>query len=319
MTITRRGGLLALASATAVAGGAAAQDAYPTRAVELVVPSAPGGGTDVMTRAFAEAAKAHSPQPFVVNNRPGASGAIGMGEVLNARPDGYKVSVVIAELAILPALNQIRFGPEDFRMAARLNADPAAIAVRSDAPWRTLEDFIAAAKRSSEAVKVGNSGVGSIWHLAAAALGDKVGAKFLDVPFGGSGPSLLALISGQIDAVCCAPGEATPHIQGGRLRLLGITADARLPAFAEVPTMKERGVDVTIGTWRGLGVPRATPAPVVARIAEIARATSAEASFRDAMGRASLGLAFADGPAFEADVARDKETFARLVRTLGIS
>ena len=188
MAQMRRSEFLALASSAAAAslglGARAARAAdYPTRPVELVVPASAGGGTDAVARAYADAARKHSPQPFVVLNRPGASGAIGMQEVLNARPDGYKVAVVIVELAILPFLNQIRFSADDFRMVARLNADPAAIMVRTEAPWNTIEDFIAEAKRRPDQVKLGDSGVGSIWHLAAAALAEKTGASFINVPY----------------------------------------------------------------------------------------------------------------------------------------
>ncbi|MBY0338148.1 MAG: tripartite tricarboxylate transporter substrate binding protein [Acetobacteraceae bacterium] len=315
MAQLRRSEFLALVGA-GLALPARAQGDYPTRPIELVVPVAPGGGTDVMARSFAEAARPHAPQPFVVVNRPGASGAIGMQEVLNSRPDGYRVSVVIAELAILPFLGQIRFSADDFRMVARLNADPACIAVRSDAPWQNLEDFLAAARRQAEAIRVGNSGVGSIWHLAAAAMAARADVRFLDVPFPGSAPALLALLGNQLDAVCTSPGEASAHVQGGRMRVLGVMAESRQPGFDAVPTMRERGLDVSIGTWRGLGLRRDTPAPVVERLTAIARRAGEDAAFREALSRAGLGHALADGPAFEAAITRDRQLFGELVQRL---
>ena len=143
---------------------------YPGKPVELVVPASAGGGTDALARGFAEIVKKHLPQPLIVNDKPGASGVVGMSDVLNGKPDGYKVSVVIAELVILPHLNLAKFSYADFAPVARLNADPAAVTVRADAPWNTIEEFLAAAKARPDEIRVGNSGNGSIWHLAAAGL-----------------------------------------------------------------------------------------------------------------------------------------------------
>lgn len=323
MAKIRRSEFIALASSAAAAslglgGGARAAD-YPTQPVELVVPSSAGGGTDAVARAFADAARKHSPQPFVVLNRPGASGAIGMGEVLNARPDGYKVSVVIVELAILPFLNQIRFSADDFRMVVRLNADPAAIVVRAEAPWNTIEEFVAEAKKRPEQVKLGDSGVGSIWHLAAAAMAEKAGASFLHVPYPGSAPGLLALLGGHTDAMATSPGEATAHVQGGKLKVLAVMSEARVPGLENVPTLKERGIDLAIGTWRGLGVRRGTPEPVVEALAAIARKVVEEPAFRDALARSNLGYAFAEAGDFDAAIARDRESLRQLVARLQLT
>jgi putative tricarboxylic transport membrane protein len=322
MAQMRRSEFIALASSALAAslGARAARAAdYPSRPVELVVPASAGGGTDAVARAFAEAAKRHSPQPFVVVNRPGASGAIGMNEVLNARPDGYKVAVVIVELAILPFLNQIRFSADDFRMVARLNADPAAIMVRTDAPWNTIEDFIAEAKRRPDQVKLGDSGVGSIWHLAAAAMAEKAGASFIHAPYPGAAPGLLALLGGHVDAMASSPGEAAAHVQGGKLKVLAVMSDNRAPGFEDVPTLKERGIDLSIGTWRGLGLRKGTPEPVAEALAAIARKVAEEPSFREALARSNLGHAFAEAGAFDAAIARDREAFKQLVARLQLT
>ena len=114
----------------------------------MVVPSSAGGGTDALARAFSEAAKKHLPQPVIVVNKPGASGAVGMAEVMNAKPDGYKVCVLIAELAILPALGQIKFTADDFKLIARLNADPSAVTVTSSSPSWTRPDPVTGHRRT---------------------------------------------------------------------------------------------------------------------------------------------------------------------------
>ena len=148
----------------------------------LIVPSSPGGGTDVMTRTFTDVARKYISQPLVVTNKPGASGGIGMGEVQRAAPDGYKVSVLISELAIIPHLGMIKFTTNDFIPIARINADPGTITVRADAPWSTVEEFLAHARKNPGEVKMGNAGSGTIWHLAAAAVEDKTGVRSITSP-----------------------------------------------------------------------------------------------------------------------------------------
>jgi tripartite-type tricarboxylate transporter receptor subunit TctC len=293
-------------------------DAYPTKPVELVVPASAGGGTDALARAFAEAAKNHFPQPFVVNDKPGASGVVGMSDVLNGKPDGYKVSVVIAELVILPHLGLSKFTYADFQPIARLNADPAAITVRTEAPWNTIEEFLADAKAKPGDMKVGNSGNGSIWHLAAAGLEDKAGVKFNHVPYQGAAPGVVALLGGHIDAVAVSPGEVAAHVQGGKLKMLAVMADQRLKAFDKVPTLKERKIDLSIGTWRGLAVHKATPAEIATPLRGAARKAAEEPVLREQLEKLNLGFAYLDAEAFGQAMQRDHEYFKQLVQKLGI-
>ena len=180
------------------------------------------GGTDGLARAFADASRKHMSQPIVVLNRPGAGGAIGWSEVINSKPDGYKLAVVTVELLTLPHLGLAKFKYDDFQPIAQLNADPAAITVKADAPWNSVEEFLAAAKKDPGAVRVGNSGNGSIWHLAAAALEDKTNTKFNHIPFNGAAPAVLALPGGHIEAVAVSPAEVTTHVQGGKPKTLSL-------------------------------------------------------------------------------------------------
>lgn len=150
---------------------------YPNRPIELVVPWATGGGAEVVGRAFAAAAAKHLPQSLVIVNRPGASGALGMADVVNAKPDGYRIVLSTTELSFLNHLGVVKFSYSDLRPIARLNADPASVIVKADAPWTTLEQFLVAAKKSESNIRVGNAGHGSTWHMAAAALADRTGAK----------------------------------------------------------------------------------------------------------------------------------------------
>lgn len=318
MTRIQRRTLLAAAAGAALPTALFAQSGYPSRPIELIVPAGAGGGTDVLARAFAEAAKKHLPQPITVNNRPGASGMIGHGEMINAKPDGYKLAVVFAEIVIVPHLGLTKLSYEDFTPIARLNADPAAITVKADAPWHTIEEFIAASKARPGELKMGNSGNGSIWHLAHAAMEDKVGVKYNPIPFGGAAPAVLALMGGHVDAVAVSPGEVATHVHSGKLKTLAVMADQRLKGFEKVPTLKERGIDLSIGTWRGLAAPKGTPADVLAVLTEASKKSADEPVLRDALDKLSMGFSYGDAETFRANMKRDNELFKALVTKLGI-
>jgi tripartite-type tricarboxylate transporter receptor subunit TctC len=315
-------GLAAFTAAAALSLGlaatAAAQSDFPNHTVELLVPYQPGGGTDGLARTFADASRKHMSQSMVIINRPGAGGAIGWTEVINAKPDGYKLAVLTVELLTLPHLGLAKFNYDDFQPIAQLNADPAAITVKADAPWNTVEEFLAAARKDPEGVRVGNSGNGSIWHLAAAALEDKTGAKFNHIPFQGAAPAVLALLGGHIEAVAVSPAEVTTHVQSGKLKMLMVMADQRVKGFEKVPTAKERGIDLSIGTWRGLGAPRNTPPEVMAKLREITAKTAAEPMMREAMEKQNLGYVYTDGAVFKETLARDNAYYKSLIAKLNI-
>jgi len=316
--ITRR--RLVGAAATGLLPGAlyAQSNAYPSRSIEVVVPASAGGGTDVLARSFAEAVKKHLPQPLVISNRPGASGSIGMGEMINARPDGYKLCMVIVEITILPHLGLTKYTYDDFTPIARLNADPAAITVRADAPWNTIEEFLAASQKSAGNIKMGNSGPGSIWHLAHAALEDKTGVRFNAIPFQGAAPAVVGLLGGHIDAVAVSPGEVNTHVAGGKLKMLTVMADQRLKGFPEVPTLKERKIDLSIAAWRGLAAPKGTPPEVLAVLKTATRKVADDPAFKEALDKVNLGFAYADGDSFHSAMQKDSDAFKSLIGKLGL-
>ena len=302
----------------AVPASAQAPRDFPTKPIELVVPYQPGGGTDALARAYADAARKHIPQSVIVVNKPGASGAIGWQDVIGARPDGYKLAVVTVELLTLPLLGLAKFSHEDLAPVAKLNSDMAAITVRADSPWNTIEDFLAAAKVESGKLSMGNSGNGSIWHLAAAALEDKAHVKFNHTPFQGAGPAVLALMGGHIDAVAVSPAEVTTFVQAGKLKTLAVMAEQRVKGFEKVPTLKERNIDLVIGTWRGIAAPRNTPPEVIAYLKTASEKIASEVSFREVLDKQNLGFVYADDVSFKATMAKDNTYFKTLINKLDI-
>lgn len=291
---------------------------YPTKQIDLVVPYSAGGGTDLVARAFADAAKAHLPVSIGVINKPGGSGAIGFTEIATARPNGYKIGLGTVELTTLPSLGMVSFKTDSFKPIARLNADPAAITVSADAPWNTIDEFLKWAKENPGKVRIGNSGTGAIWHLAAAALEDKADVKFTHVPYDGAAPAVTGLLGHHIEAVAVSPGEVINHVNGGKLKILAIMTDERMKSIPDVPTLKEQGIDLSIGTWRGLIVPKNTPQDIVDTLSVAAKATAEEPAFQDALNKLNLNYAWLEGAAFQQQINEQQAYFAELLTKLGL-
>jgi tripartite-type tricarboxylate transporter receptor subunit TctC len=304
MTFLKSAAFLALAAASAVAP--AQQAAYPTRAIELVVPYQAGGGADVMARAFATAALKHLPQSIVVVNKPGAAGVIGWTDVMASKPDGYKLALTTVEVTFLNYLGLAKFTWEDMTPIAKLNGDPAVLVVRGDAPYATIEEFLAAARKPDSNIRIGNAGQGSMWHLAAAALGEKARVKFNYIPYAGGAPAVLALLGGHIDAVIASTPEVATNVSAGKLKALGVMAEKRVKGFENVPTMRERDMDLVLGTWRGLAVPRNTP-PEVVNVLKVATAKAMqEPALREVMEKQNFTTdTYEDTAAFQASMARE--------------
>ncbi len=293
--------------------------AWPQRPIELIVPFAAGGGTDVLARALAEVARKHLPQDLIVLNRAGASGAVGWTELANARPDGYKIGIITVELTMIPHMGLTKISSDALLPVARLNADPATIAVRADSPYRSIEELIAAARKDEAAVRIGNAGPGSLGHLAAAALQDKAGVKFNHAPYRGANPAVLDLLGGHIEAVAVTPVEVATYVAAGKIRPLAIMAEQRIQAGWEaVPTLKERGIDLLIGGWRGLAVPRNTPDAVVQTLRKAMTQTLKDPVLRETMAKQNMGEGYLDQPEFKAVIDRDNAVFKQLVDKLGI-
>ena len=311
--------LLLAAALGLQAAAPAIADPYPSKPVEMIVPWPAGGGTDVIARIYAEAARAHFAQPILIVNRPGAIGSIGFSEAAAAKADGYKVVMATPELLIAPYLGIGRASYESFIPIARINADPASITVKADAPWKTVDEFLAHARANAGKVTLSTSGNGAIPDIAAAALEDKTGIKFTRVPYQGEAPAIQAILAGQVDATVVAPGAMSSHIKADKLRVLAVTSAQRIAEFPSAPTLKERGVDLAIGTWRGLMVPKGTPPEVVAQWRELTRKVSADPKYQETLKKQNVNLIYEDGEQFAAVMRENDALFKRLVPLLQVT
>ena len=310
--------LAGLALCLAGTGASAQSTDYPNRPIELVVPYGAGGGTDVLARAFAESAKKHLGQTVTVINKPGASGAIGMADVVQSRPDGYKLVMLVPEIAILPHIGIAKFATEDLVPIVRMNADPFFLVVKGDSPLNSVDEFVEAAKKSKEPMRFGNAGSGGVTHLAQLALEQRIGAKFIHAPFQGNAPAILALLGGHIDAVTTTPSEVQSYMASGQLKVLAVTSEQRLKGYEQIPSLKERKVDLTVYTWRGVGAPKGIPPVVMSKLVDASLKTVEEPAFKAAMEQLKLGHSVANNETFRMEIARDSAQYKQLIDKFGL-
>ncbi|GAA0357432.1 Bug family tripartite tricarboxylate transporter substrate binding protein [Bacillus horti] len=317
--------LVALLSILVLAGcsggtGGTAEDAsnYPSKPIQLVVPYAAGGGTDAAARALVDAVKPHLTNDIGIMNKTGGGGAVGLADVSNASPDGYTLAMVTVELTTLPALGLAPFTPDDFTPIAQVNMDPGAITVRADAPWETAEEFIEHAKENP-GLRIGNAGSGSIWHLVAATIAQETGTQFSHIPYDGAAPAVIALLSGEVDAVTVSPGEVLSQVESGELKTLAVAAEERVDAMPDVPTMEEAGIGkIVSGTWRGIAGPKDMPQEIVEQLETAFTAAANEESFENFMGNAGLGILVRGSSDFQDWIQSNSESWNTIVEELGL-
>ncbi len=270
---------------------------FPSRALTIICPFSSGGGTDLFARGLARAAEPILGQTVLVNNITGGGGAVGHAAGLLARPDGYTITAITFELVSLPLQGLVPFKHTDFDLLMRVNMDPAALTVRADCPANTVEEFIAWA-REKGGVQIGNSGPGSVWHMAAAMMADELGLPATHVPYGGAAPAVTSLVGGHIDAVAVSPGEVRVQRDAGLVKILAVMSTERLALAPDAPTFRELGHDLVFGTWRGLAVPKETPLAVRERLTRDFRQAMESPEFLQMAERGALLLSFADAETF---------------------
>ncbi|MBO5666858.1 MAG: tripartite tricarboxylate transporter substrate binding protein [Firmicutes bacterium] len=290
---------------------------FSTMNVTAIVPYDAGGGTDAVMRGWADAAKDNF-KAITVENRSGAGGATGMLYGASAKPDGSILTMITVELATLEAMgNNAGLTYSMFKPIMMVNSAASAITVKADDDrFNTLEDFIEYSKANE--VTVGNSGIGAIWHLAAAGLAKNAGTEFKHVGYDGANGAITDLLGGHIDAVAVSYAEVNSFVQSGDLKVLAVMANDRLEAIPEVPTAKECGYDAVLGTWRGLAVPADTPDEIVAELYEIFSTAAESDAFKEFMGNTNNVIDIMDGASFEALIADQLELYTGLVEDLGL-
>jgi len=247
------GSAILLVSSPSLAG------VYPDNPVRVVVAYAPGGGADIIARLISQKLSERLGQQFVIFNSSGAGGAIGAAAAAHAKPDGYTLLLgQTAEMAILPNLmSNLQYDPvKDFTPIVQVTAYPYVIAVNKDLPVHSLQELIAYARAHPGELNYGTPGIGSSAHLAVELFAQHVGIKLTHIPFRGSGPAIVAAISGVVQVIFGDAASTTPQVTTGQLRALAVTASKRSPKLPDVPTVAEAGVSgYEVAAWHGYFAP----------------------------------------------------------------
>ncbi|AZS82786.1 tripartite tricarboxylate transporter substrate binding protein [Achromobacter spanius] len=297
-----------------------AADIWPDRAVRIVVPYGPGGAVDVATRKMAQMLSSQTGQSFVVENKPGATGTIGVSQVARATPDGYTLVANDTTYSLLPYIfKKLPFDPaEDLQPVSAFVFAPMALAVSADSSSHTLDDLIAQARAKPNMITYGSGGPGTTPHFAAEALGLATGVKFMHVPFKGAAEATQAVLGKVIDFQFASTTGVMGPVQGGQLKLLAVSGDKRLPVLPNVPTFAEAGVkDFGVVNWTGLWAPKGTPPDVTDRLQrEIATAMASEEmkTFATKMGAEPRA---ANATEFRGILADSGQMWGKVVRSIG--
>ncbi len=305
------------------AGPAAAQEAFPSRAITIVNPYPPGGQADLSGRPFAAALAKILKQPVVLTNKSGAAGAVGMQSVAVAKPDGYTLLITVPSLHTLPEVDKLfgrppTFTREQFVPIARLNADPLVVAVNAERPWKSMKEVLDDAKKRPGEIIFASAGLYGATHVPMEMILLAAGGlKMRHLPTAGGGPATTAVLGGHADLWASTIGPATPHIKSGKIRPLAVTSVKRHEFFPDVPTLKELGYDVEYYLWIGLFAPKATPAPVVKVLREGTRAAVQDPEFRAALEKLSAPAAYQDADEFKAWLDGDAARLADVIKKIG--
>lgn len=245
------------------------EDNYPKdKDITVIIPKSPGGGTDISARGLLQYLREEiGGANFVATNKPEGGGVTGMVTTASSKPDGYTLGMVTVELAMYPYQDKCPITYEEFEPICAPIASPAALIVSADAPYDSVDEFAEYCKEHPGEVKVGNSGTGAIWHIAAVAFEKEFGVSLRHVPYpNGSSDIATALAGGHIDATLSDPSGFKSQIDAGNLKVLGVMADTRMQMYPDVPTFKELGHDMTIRAWAALVAPKGTPESIIKKL-----------------------------------------------------
>jgi tripartite-type tricarboxylate transporter receptor subunit TctC len=298
---------------------ALAQDTpYPRRGnIEMVVLFPAGTSADVTARLLAQGMARQLGANIVVVNRPGAGGALGYKYLANQKPDGYSIVWNSNSIVTTYHSGQLEFDYRTFDAVARALSESVVIAVRNEAPWKSLKDLVADSKARPGQITVANSGIGSHTHMSGVALFKAVGTQVNDVPFAAA-QVIPSLLGGHVDVAVQFPGALAAQVQAGKMRLLASLTATRDPVFPDVPTAREMGVDVVLEAWRGIATVKGTPPAVIAMLESAVRRTVESPEFAQGAERLYVRPAFLPAPEFTELIAREDADTARLMQAIGL-
>src|SRR5665213_176019 len=315
-------GALAAPMVPALASSARAQ-AWPARNITMIVPFPPGGQADLAARPVALALEKLLGRSVIVDNRGGAGGLLGNAAAARAEPDGHTLLMALSSMTFLPEAERLFDRKPSYELdqlvpVARVLADPGVLCVRSDAPWKSVADLVADAKKRPGQISFSSSGNYGAAHVPFEMFEQAAGIKLLHIPYRGGGPALTAFLGKQVDITAQAPGPITPHVQSGAARLLASWGAKRSAEYPDVPTMIELGYkDVEYYIWAGLFAPKSTPEPVITRLRDAMRKVMVDPAVTSVFIKANSPPAYMDQPEFAKFVEADAKRLIPVIKKIG--
>lgn len=315
-----------IAAAIACCAGAVAPmttlaQAYPTKPIRMILPFPPGGPTDITGRAIAQKLSDQLGQPVVPENRPGAAGNLGLELGAKAPPDGYAITLAAPPIAVSPALyKKLNYDAlRDFAPVSLVAAIQNIMVVHNSVPAKNVKEFIALARRNPGKLNFSSSGAGSTNHLASELLKGRFKLDMVHVPFKGSAPALVALMSGEVDFGTMAVPGAIPIVRAKRVRPLAVLSEKRVPALPDVPNMKESGVDdFVVPIWYGILAPAGTPREIVNRLNSEIHKALASPDMKERLASSGVDPLVSTPEHFASFIKSETARYAKVVKDAGL-
>ena len=295
---------------------------FPNHPMTMIVAWGAGGGTDAVARTIAMLMEKDLGQPVNVVNRVGGSGAVGHTAAATAKADGYTMALTTGEITMMHWMGLAQVNYKDMKGVTLVNFDPASVTVRMDAPWKTLKELEDYVRANPGKLKASGTGKGGSWDLARAGWLKMTGIPqeaMPWVPSNGAAPALQELVAGGIDVVTCSLPEARAMIEAKKARPLGVMGDNRSDIFPDTPTLKEMGKNWVMGAWRGVTVPKGTPAEVVAVLEKSVEKAYNNPQYKEFMKKNGYGMVFKVSGDFDKFMASEDESMGKLMKEMGIA
>jgi tripartite-type tricarboxylate transporter receptor subunit TctC len=309
-----------LAALMAIVAAPASADPYPDKPVRLILHTTPAGAADVVARALATRLAVRLGKPVVVENRPGAGGALGMGLVAKAVPDGYTIGMVTNAFATMAQLRpNLNFNPAtDLTPIAFIGSVPYYFLARADAPFKTIDEMLAYAKNHPGKVSFASAGTGTVSHLLPTSFQNSRGVVLNHIPYSGAAPALNSVLGGQVDMYIDPVMTSVEHVKLGKLRALAVTGTTRSKATPSVPTLAEAGVPIRAVTWFGIMAPAGVPQPILDRLNTEINATLQEDEIRKLFQGMQIEIETGPPSRFSTFANAEMELWGKIVRDSGI-
>jgi tripartite-type tricarboxylate transporter receptor subunit TctC len=298
------------------------QETFPNRPISVVVPFPPGGMADLSARPLSVSMEQVLKQPVVVINKAGASGAVGIQNVANAKPDGYTIMVSLVSFSTIPEVDEMfgrkpAYSRDQFVPIALLAADPPVLAVGAGTPWKSVKELVDDAKKRPGEIVYSHSGLYGPSHVPMEIFLNAAGIRMRQVPAVGGGPAMTLVLGGNAAMWSSPPAMAVPHVQSQKMRVLASWGAKRHAAFPDAPTLKELGYDVEFYVWSGVFAPKGVPEPTVAILRDAVRKAVAFPEFKASMAKVQTPITYLDAPEFRQFLEKDARMLSTAIKRIG--